>query len=101
MTVLKIKSIEKLLGLLLTDLFERFLHRKRRPRIFGHGVRLHFRFNAVHRKHVDLWAGTGPVLFCGRCRLGGEGVWHGKLILVHSAINGRTFIQLLKTGCDE
>ena len=51
-SVLKVEGVEKLLSLLVIDLFERFLHGQRRPRIFGHGIGLDFRVCAVNGEDV-------------------------------------------------
>ena len=45
--ILKIKSIEKLLGLLRADLHQRLAHRQRRPRVLRHRIRQHLRLRAV------------------------------------------------------
>ena len=47
MAVLKVESVEKLLGLLVVDLGQRLAHRKRRARILGHAVGLHLGIGAV------------------------------------------------------
>src|SRR6185312_7352277 len=51
MAVLEIESIEELLGLLLADLLQRFLHRERRARVLCHGIRLYLRLDAMHGKY--------------------------------------------------
>jgi hypothetical protein len=45
----------------------------------------------VHGKHVDLRAGTGPVLLW-RCRFGGEGIGHGEVDFIPFYRYGQRFI---------
>jgi hypothetical protein len=54
-SVLEIKCVEKFLGFLRADLFQRLLHGERGARVLGHGISLNFWFNAIDGKHFDRW----------------------------------------------
>src|SRR5262249_26081096 len=54
MSILKVESIEKLLGILFADLLQRLLHGKRRARVFGHGVGLHLWVDTMDGEDIDL-----------------------------------------------
>ena len=59
MSVSEIKRVEELFRLLLTQLRQRFLHRKRRAGILGHGVSLNLRLHAIDCINVGGRVGGG------------------------------------------
>src|SRR5437016_7307508 len=90
--VLKVKRVEKFLGLLIVDLVQRLAHGERRARIFRHRVGLHLRLSTMHGENISI----GRIRTWNIVALVGS---HGKAaILTSAAVDSRSCEGLPRTS---